>query len=449
MVDNVSIGRREDGCVVPLTGSQIIHWIDYVRDGRFSSIRVPQASMRLHGRLDVALVGSCLDVLTRRHESLRTRIVESSDGLTQQIDEAKEHPLVVKDISMLESVEREIAATMISERFMGKEIDISAGPLFDAKLIRLSASDHILLIAIDHIVSDAFSCRIIVEEFCALYRAKGLRSALPELTLQFPDYAVWLERTGGRRDGSSCRTSMPYPSVAARMALRPKRIPSEAQQLVRSRHEFTLGKLLTEELVAAARREKALLSIVILAMCSIAVLYWCRRDELTIGMVTHGRQHRSELMGMVGPLAGSTHIRARVSKSDSLLDVLRYTYTKFCCSYASVGSGSIINTAEEPEVIFNWLPSSSESFGREVDSADHLRVMPFSVARATIVGGGSSSSVLVRGCFDADGAIVMTVMYRDDLWKLDDVIRLRRNIVLCATELVKRPSCAVSELELQ
>src|SRR5262249_34534398 len=67
------------------------------------------------------------------------------------------------------------------------------GPLLRARLLRLDAQEHVLVVAMHHIVTDGWSLGVFVREFCALYHAfrSGIQSSLPALLLQYADYAVW------------------------------------------------------------------------------------------------------------------------------------------------------------------------------------------------------------------------------------------------------------------
>ena len=83
------------------------------------------------------------------------------------------------------------------ERLMGEEaeggFDLEQGPLIRGRLVRLGEEEHVLLITMHHIVSDGWSMGVLVEELSALYRTyvRGEQERLPELEVQYADYAVW------------------------------------------------------------------------------------------------------------------------------------------------------------------------------------------------------------------------------------------------------------------
>ena len=74
-----------------------------------------------------------------------------------------------------------------------RPFDLAQGPLFRASLLRLAEDDHVLLLTMHHIVSDGWSMGIFTRELTALYEAfsEGKPSPLPELPIQYADFAVW------------------------------------------------------------------------------------------------------------------------------------------------------------------------------------------------------------------------------------------------------------------
>ena len=74
-----------------------------------------------------------------------------------------------------------------------RRFDLEQGPLIRGRLIRLAEEEHVLLITMHHIVSDGWSMGVLVNELSALYGAflRGEADPLPELEMQYADYAVW------------------------------------------------------------------------------------------------------------------------------------------------------------------------------------------------------------------------------------------------------------------
>src|SRR5690606_4989071 len=124
-----------------------------------------------------------------RHEILRTRYVLVGDAPTQVIDPPRAAGLPVDDLAGLD----DDAALEVVERQALTAFDLSAEWPARARLLRLAAGDHILVIAFHHIACDAWSLGVVVEELAALYNAftAGKPSPLAPLEVQYADYAAW------------------------------------------------------------------------------------------------------------------------------------------------------------------------------------------------------------------------------------------------------------------
>ncbi|HEU4886043.1 MAG TPA: amino acid adenylation domain-containing protein, partial [Longimicrobium sp.] len=177
---------------LPLSFAQERLWfIDRMEPGS-TAYNIP-AAWRLGGALDEAALERALGEIVRRHEALRTVFAEADGSPVQVIAPFAGFALPVEDLSALGEADREGAVTRRAGEETRRLFDLSAGPLFHAALLRLGAEDHVLLLTMHHIVSDGWSMGVLFRELSALYEAyrEGRESPLPELAVQYADYAVW------------------------------------------------------------------------------------------------------------------------------------------------------------------------------------------------------------------------------------------------------------------
>ncbi len=150
-------------------------------------------ALRIDGALKVDILEKVLLTLVERHESLRTAFVEIDGEPMQVIQSANGWNLQVESIVDREESVQEafIQAAVTNESTT--PYDLGSGYLFRARLIALNDHQHVLVAGMHHIVSDAWSMEVLVKELGILYLAfsKGMPSPLPELPIQYPDYAVW------------------------------------------------------------------------------------------------------------------------------------------------------------------------------------------------------------------------------------------------------------------
>jgi acyl carrier protein len=148
---------------------------------------------RLKGVLNGEALRLSLNEIVRRHESQRTTFRTRSSEPVQVIAPQLEIDLPVVDLSFLPPDEREPEAYRLAAQSSSEAFDLAKGPLLRARLFKLGAQDHVLLLSMHHIVSDAWSAGVFFQELTALYDAfsSGRPSGLPELPIQYADYAVW------------------------------------------------------------------------------------------------------------------------------------------------------------------------------------------------------------------------------------------------------------------
>jgi hypothetical protein len=156
------------------------------------SYNMPSA-LRLIGDLDLLALEHTVAEVIRRHEVLRTHFELVDNHPVQVIEEPGRITLSLSDLTDMPAAEREGFALRLSSEEASSPFDLSRGPLIRVRLLRLSSEDHVLLFTLHHIVCDGWSVGVLVREVSALYAAyaSGEVSPLPELSIQYGDYAVW------------------------------------------------------------------------------------------------------------------------------------------------------------------------------------------------------------------------------------------------------------------
>ena len=151
-------------------------------------------AVRLAGRLDAGALAAALSEILRRHEALRTTFRPTASGAVQEIHPWAPLPRAVVDLSALPAAARPGEARRIAGAEGARPFDLERGPLLRALLLRLADEDHVALWGTHHIAADGWSLSaVFVPELTRLYTAfvQGLPSPLPELPVQYADYAVW------------------------------------------------------------------------------------------------------------------------------------------------------------------------------------------------------------------------------------------------------------------
>lgn len=177
---------------IPLSFAQLRLWIVQQLDPESTAYNVSKA-VRLKGNLNVSVLEATLNEIVRRHEILRTVFAVKDGQPIQVVTEPRCEKLAPEDLTALEPSEREAQAVRIATEEADIPFDLKKGPLFRTRLLRLSDDEHVLIISRHHIIFDIWSHEVLNKELVMLYEAfAGNRpSPLPELEIQYGDFAVW------------------------------------------------------------------------------------------------------------------------------------------------------------------------------------------------------------------------------------------------------------------
>ncbi|WP_422396189.1 amino acid adenylation domain-containing protein [Pseudomonas trivialis] len=189
---------REDGHSLPLSFAQERQWFLWQLDPHSAAYHIPGA-LRLHGQLDLAALQRSFDTLLARHDSLRTQLVEDGEQLWQHV-----LPEARVEIRQAHVDESQLMAQVQAQ--VARPFDLHQAPLLRVSLLQLADDEHVLVMVQHHIVSDGWSMQLMVEELVHLYAAysQGHTPQLPELPIQYADYALWQRRwmEAGKRRAS-------------------------------------------------------------------------------------------------------------------------------------------------------------------------------------------------------------------------------------------------------
>ncbi|WP_409181023.1 amino acid adenylation domain-containing protein [Amycolatopsis sp. VS8301801F10] len=301
--------RADRGRPLPLSPAQQRVWVlDRLRPG--GTEYVVTAAWRLRGPLDVERLRACWQTIVERHEILRTTYGER-DGVPEQIVGAAAVDLTVQDVAAedVEAVTREAASV---------PFDLARDRPLRVRVLRQSATEHVLLLVVHHIAYDGWSTSVVARELGALYRGE----TLPELPVQYADFASWQRKLAAsarvaeqvefwrrRLDGVaalSLPTDRPRPPVH-----------DPRGDILR----FTVDADLGTAVAALGRAHRATTFMVLLAAYQILLSRYSGQADVTVGTPVAGRT-RAEAQELIGLFLNTLVLRAEVDGSRSFADFL-------------------------------------------------------------------------------------------------------------------------------
>ncbi|HEX7182531.1 MAG TPA: amino acid adenylation domain-containing protein, partial [Thermoanaerobaculia bacterium] len=189
---SLRIPRRSGEGPAPLSFAQERLWFLDQLSPEVSVYNIARA-FRLRGRLDAAALARAAGEIVRRHEALRTTFPAVAAGPVQEIVRELPVRLPVVDLSGCAGAVREAETGRLLQREARRPFDLQGGPLLRLLLLRAGPEENALVLAMHHIVSDGWSMDVFFRELCRLYGAfaGGGSAHLPELPVQYADFAVW------------------------------------------------------------------------------------------------------------------------------------------------------------------------------------------------------------------------------------------------------------------
>jgi len=301
-------------------------WLaDRMQEGKTPFYNIPLLWL-LRGKLNLPAIEQSLHEIVRRHEALRTVFPHVGGRPMQKILPAAPMPLPVQDLRALPDAEK----VRRREEQMRKEshwcFDLTSGPLFRAELLRTEEREAYLFLNMHHIVSDGLSLVVLEDEFLKLYEsfAKGAESPLPELPIQYADYAAW--QNAWLRD-EVLAEKLAYWTKRLGGALPRLELPTDRprgpKQTYRGTiHAFELAAEEREELYAFARKEGFTPFMVLMAAYKLLLHLWTGETDLLVGSPVANRE-QGELKGMIGFFINTVVYRTNLGADPTLREVVQ------------------------------------------------------------------------------------------------------------------------------
>jgi len=324
-----AIPRLANGGRAPLSFAQQQIWLHAQMVPGIPIYNEP-VTIRRQGPLDVSALGLALSEIVRRHEAWRSSFSLVDGEPIQVVEAAGPVPVPVADLRQMPASQREAEARRLAVEDAMRPFDLSRGPLFRVLLVHLSDTEHRLFFTLHHIIFDGYSIyRVFLPELAALYAAfsEGEESPLPEVSVQYSDFAVW-EREWLVRNGH-LSSQLAYWRKQLRGNLPILQLPYDhprpaVQNFSGAIHPVELSKDLADALKMLSRREGATLFMTLLTGFAVLLHRYSALEDVAIGTVSLGRK-RSEVEGLLGYFLNPVVLRNDLSGDPTFRELLRRT----------------------------------------------------------------------------------------------------------------------------
>jgi amino acid adenylation domain-containing protein len=320
-----TIQPRSQSGPVPLSFAQQRMWFLNQLEPNSPAYNEPTA-VRLTGGLDVEAVERSFGEIMRRHEVLRTELVVIDEQPMQRVNSTVGWHLARVDLSHLSAAEQEVQIAQLATAAALRPFDLSQDLPWQAALIRLGHNEHVLLITWHHIVTDGWSMNIFIHEFEALYQAysRGQPSPLPELDIQYADFALWQRKllTGELLERQLAYWKEQLTNAPTQINL-PADHPRPAVQSYRGgRYTFHLPQELMPRLNGLQQQTGTTLFMILQAAFALLLSRYSDAADILIGTPVANRQQR-EIEPLIGYFVNTLVLRNDLSGNPTFAQFLQ------------------------------------------------------------------------------------------------------------------------------
>ena len=446
------VARTQVGEHVPLSFSQHQLWLLQNMEPGLSAYNLPRV-FRLKGSVNPEALERAFQAVIARHAVLRTHFVERNGEPMQVVASDAKFELQCENLSMLTPAEREARLAISINEVTNHVFDLTASPALVAKWIKVGDQEQVLAVCMHHIVSDAWSNPILAKDLTAAYRlavASQEEVFLPELKIQYTDYAAWQRE---RYERGEFEKSLAYWNSYLGDQVPDIELPTDykrpgVQMFSGARSSIALPADLANALRQLCRKEKCTPFMILLAAWQVLLARYSDQMEFAIG-VPHAGRPFDELQDLMGYFVSTQVFRANLSPAMTLRDIVRQVRKD------ALG---LMNHAELPLEIL--LEARSEQrdpsrnplfqimFGVQMDGDAEQLEFDGVIAEPMRAENGTTKFELSLNCVIGKESVQCDLEYRTDLFEQGTAEKLLERYQQVLTTLCENHSRCLGELEV-
>ncbi|WP_013334418.1 non-ribosomal peptide synthetase [Gloeothece verrucosa] len=405
----------------------------------------------LKGKINQTALEKSLEEIIQRHEILRTIFILKDEKPVQVVIPAFSVEIPLIDISHLSKPEQEHQTQEIIAQELAEKFDLTSAPLLRLKLIRLSASEHLLFLTIHHIIFDGWSYNLFLKELEELYKAFVSQKSpnLPQLGIQYRDYAI---KQKDESELKKLKPKMDYWKDHLKGNLPILQLPTNYTRLAErrypsSRQPLQLSSSLTQKLKKISFEEKVTPFMTLLAALKSLLYRYTNQEDIIIGTPTAGR-HRKDSRDLLGCFINTLALRTDLSGNPSFQEILRRV-RKVSLGAFSNAEMPFEKLVEElkPERELTITPVFQVLFLFHNTPMLRLELPELTVTPLDIQRGTASFDLMVEIKENSEGLTVW-FEYDPDLFAPDTMERMANHFETLLTGIVDNPSQPIIDLPL-
>lgn len=404
-----------------------------------------------YGELDLNLLEASIQAIVHRHETLRTSFTLHGRELVQLVRPDCNVALPLTDFSHLKDPYP--PAYAFAKREVAEPFDLSKAPLFRTKLMRMNADEHVLLCTMHHTITDAWSMQIFTRELAALYEAAATATEprLPELSIQYGDFADWQRRL---LDGDFAQSQLAYwkrtlEGVPSLLELPTDSARPPEQNLAGFSHTFPVPGEVISAASSLAGDHKATTFMLLLAAFKVLLYRYSGQSDICVGVPVAGRT-RLETEPLIGFFVDTLVFRDDLSGNPRFVELIAKVRETTIGALANpdVPFEKVVemlrperNLSHNPvfQVMFSVIKSAirSHAFGGVV-------AYPYVVEADNSILDLSATFIE-----DSDGKWWLQIDFDTSLFKIERIFRMFEDYMEVLRQILAQPEVKIDELAIQ
>lgn len=436
---------------LPLSYAQERLWfVDQLqKDSPFFNVAT---AVHLRGQLQFEPLERTFSEIVKRHETLRTVFTLVDGAPAQVVCDPQAISIPVCDLSQLPGDEQQTEVSRLIHEETRRPFDLTRLFLLRVSLLRLSEEHHILMLTMHHIVSDGWSIGVMVREVAELYEAfcAGRPSPLPELPIQYADFASWQRRW---LQGSVLETQLDYwrRELSGKLPDSPlagDRVRPAVSSFAGVTRTFEISKSLAEQLKEVSRREETTIFMTLMAAFQTLLHRQSGHEDIIVGTDVANR-NRTELEGLIGFFVNLLPIRTRPSPNLTFREYLHAVkdVTLRAYEHQDLPFDRIV-TELQPERSSNRTPIFQTLFVMQNAPVPATKLAGLDLSQMDIDEGVAKFDLAVF-MEETDRGLIGKWNYSTDIFEANTIERLASQFARLLESIVNDPEARLHELEIR
>lgn len=406
--------------------------------------------MHLLGWLNVAALEQSFNEVIRRHEILRTTFTTVDGQPIQVIAPTLTFRLTVIDLQKLPKDKREAEVLQLADVEAQQSFNLANGPLLRVALLRQTQTEQALLLTMHHIISDGWSIGVLIGEIAALYEAfsLGKPSPLPELSIQYADFAVW-QRQWLQKE--QLETQLTYWKQQLGSRLPVLELPTDRprptiQTFSGARESVMLPKTISEKLKALNQRQGITLFMILLAAFGTLLFWYTGQEDIVVGTDIANR-NQAETKGLIGFFANQLVLRTDLSGNPTFQELLERVREMTLEAYAhqDLPFDKLVD-ALNPKRELNRSPLFQVKLVLENTQTPSLELPNLTISSLKVENKTVQFDLLLE-LNETEKGLFGVWEYNTDLFDTASIVQMSRNFEILLGKISTHPEAKLNELK--